>query len=114
MPKSAPKTKEPKKPVKIATTIHLQKLVHNTTRKNKAQRAIKEIVKAGQRIMSTPLVKIDQDLNSRVWQRSQAHPPVRVRVIFERKEDEDHNLYTVATLQQVNSFAGLQSEIVTD
>jgi large subunit ribosomal protein L31e len=114
MPKNPVKAKEPKKPVKIATTIHLQKLVHNTVRKNKAARAIKEIVKAGQTLMSTPLVKIDQELNSRIWQRSRASPPVRVRVLFERKADEKGVLYTVASVQPVASFDGLKTEIITD
>jgi ribosomal protein L31E len=117
MPKSLAtrkEPKEPKKPAKIATTIHLQKLVHNSVRKNKAQRAIKEIVKAGQTVMSTPLVKIDQELNTFVWQRSRANPPVRVRVQFERKADEKGTLFTVATLQSVPSFAGLKTEKVTD
>jgi ribosomal protein L31E len=103
---------------KIATTIHLQKLVHNTGRKGKAQRAIKEIVKVGQRIMGTSVVKIDQELNSRVWYRSQANPPVRVRVIFERKastaKDSDGELFTVAHYQEVKSFDGLITEKVVN
>jgi ribosomal protein L31E len=114
MPKGDPKLKEPKKPLKIATTIHLQKLVHNSTRKNKAQRAIKEIVKAGQAVMTTPRVKIDQELNTFVWQRSRANPPARVRVLFERLADEKGALFTVATFQSVASFAGLKTEKVGD
>jgi large subunit ribosomal protein L31e len=111
MPKFSTKQREP---AKIATTIHIQKLVHNSVRKRKAQRAIKEIVKAGQTIMGTQTVKIDQELNSRIWQRSQANPPVRVRVIFERKADDKGTLYTVASLQDVASFAGLKTEKVVE
>jgi large subunit ribosomal protein L31e len=114
MPKKPAQPKEPKKPAKIATTIHLQKLVHNSSRKSKAQRAVKEIVKAGQTVMSTPLVKIDQELNTFVWQRSRANPPVRVRVLFERKADEKGALFTLATLQPVASFAGLKTEKIAD
>jgi large subunit ribosomal protein L31e len=114
MPKKANEPKEPKKPAKIVTTIHLQKLVHNSVRKNKTQRAIKEIVKAGQTVMSTPVVKIDQELNTFVWQRSRANPPPRVRVLFERKADEKGTLFTVATLQPVASFAELKTERVAE
>jgi ribosomal protein L31E len=106
-------------PKKIATTIHLQKLVHNSVRKGKAERAIKEIVKAGQRIMGTPVVKIDQDLNSRIWYRSRANPPVRVRVVFERKaaptkkdQEGEGELFTVAHFEDVKSFDGLKTEKV--
>jgi ribosomal protein L31E len=64
--------------------------------------------------MATPTVKIDQKLNSWVWMRSQAHPPVRVRVIFERMADEHGKLYTMATLDPVPSFAGLKTETLTN
>jgi large subunit ribosomal protein L31e len=113
-------TKE-KGPAKIATTIHLQKLVHNVGHKYKAQRAIKEIIKAGQNLMGTEVVKIDQDLNSRIWYRSRTHPPGRVRVVFERKAedskkkgDEEKKLITVASYKDVPSFKGLQTEKVNE
>lgn len=98
-------------PAKIATTIHVQKLVHNSGRKFKAQRAIKEIVKAGQTMMGTEVVKIDQELNSKIWFRSRANPPARVRVVFERKADSENSekMITVATYEQVASFKGLQT-----
>jgi large subunit ribosomal protein L31e len=107
-----------KKPVKIATTIHLQKLVHNCGHKYKAERAIKEIVKAGQNIMGTEVVKIDQELNSRIWLRSKSHPPVRVRVVFERKADDakgsEGTMITVASYKDVASFNGLLTEKVNE
>jgi hypothetical protein len=37
-----------------------------------------------------------------------------VRVIFERKADDKGTLYTVATLQDVASFAGLKTEKVVE
>ncbi|OHT13060.1 ribosomal protein L31e [Tritrichomonas foetus] len=106
MPIFSTKTLEPKK---VETTIHLQKLVHNTRRKNKAQRAIKEIVRVGQTLMHTEEVKIDQELNSRIWFRSQANPPVRVRVVFERKANKDDKMITIATYKDVPSFDNLQT-----
>ena len=100
------------KPAKIETTIHIQKLVHNSGRKYKAERAIKEIVKAGQTLMGTEVVKIDQELNSKIWFRSRAHPPARVRVVFERKADAENSekMITVASYKAVATFKGLQTE----
>ena len=105
---------KPQKPAKIETTIHIQKLVHNSGRKYKAERAIKEIVKAGQSLMGTEVVKIDQELNSRIWFRSRANPPARVRVVFERKADSENSekMITVASYKPVSSFKGLQTEKV--
>ena len=97
-------------PKKIETTIHIQKLAFDSRRKLKAQRAIKEIVKVGQTLMGTKDVKIDQELNSRVWYRSRANPPARVRVLFERKVDDDGKMITTASYVDVPSFKGLQTE----
>ena len=97
---------KPQEPKKIETTVHLQKLVHNTRRDNKAQKAIKEIVRVGQSLMHTEEVKIDQELNNRIWYRSRAHPPVRVRVLFERKADKDDKMITVASLVNIPTFKG--------
>jgi large subunit ribosomal protein L31e len=71
-------------------------------------------VKSGPTIMGTQPVKIDHELNRCIWQRSQANPPVRVRVVFERKADDKGNSYTVAALQDVASFGGLKTEKVVE
>lgn len=107
MPLFSSKQQEPKK---IETTIHIKKLAFNARYKLKAERAIKEIVKAGQTIMGTKDVKIDQELNSRVWYRSRSNPPTRVRVLFERKADDSGNMVTTASLVDVPSFKGLNTE----
>ena len=106
MPIFSTKNHDPKK---IETTLHLQKLVHSSRRKYKAERAIKEIVRAGQSLMHTEKVVIDQELNSRIWYRSRANPPVRVRVVFERKADKNDNMITVASYKEVESFDGLKT-----
>ena len=109
-------SKKEQAPKKIETTVHIQKLVHNVTRKTHAQRAIKEIVKAGQRLMGTQTVKIDQELNSRIWNHGRANTPVRVRVIYERKADEkdSEKMITYASFKDVPSFKGLHTEKVVD
>ena len=107
MPLISTKQQEPKK---IETTIHIKKAAFNARYKLKAQRAIKEIVKAGQTIMGTKDVKIDQELNSRVWYRSRSNPPTRVRLLFERKADDEGKMITTASYVEVPSFKGLQTE----
>ena len=106
MPIFNTKNQEPKK---IETTLHLQKSVHNTGRKYKAERAIKEIVKAGQTLMHTQDVLIDQELNRRIWYRSRCNPPARVRVVFERKADKNDKMITVATYKEVPNFKDLKT-----
>ncbi|KAH0789573.1 ribosomal protein L31e [Histomonas meleagridis] len=101
---------QPQEPKKIETTIHIQKLVYNSRRKLKAQNAIKQIVKTGQTLMGTKDVKIDQELNSRIWYRSRANPPARVRVLFERKADDNGKMFTTASYVDVPTFKGLQTE----
>ena len=103
-------------PAKIATTIHLSKAVFDTRRKFRAQKAIKAIVAAGQKMMGTEVVKIDQELNTRVWVHGKNCPPTRVRVIFERKADgEDANkLITVASYVNVPTFKKLKTEKINE
>lgn len=102
------KTLDPKK---IAMTVHLGKEVHNTKRKFRAEKAVKVIVERGQRLMSTEIVKIDPELNSRIWYRGKNAPPNRVRVIFERTVDGDTPI-TIAHHEDVESFRGLKTEEV--
>ena len=59
--------------------------------------------------MHTESVVIDQELNSRIWYRSRANPPVRVRVVFERKADKNDKMITVASYKEVDSFNGLKT-----
>jgi ribosomal protein L31E len=54
--------------------------------------------------MSTLLVKIDEELHSRVWQRSWTSPHVRVRVLSERQADEKGDLDIVASSQNRDGY----------
>ena len=101
---------------KIATTIHLSKAVFNASRKYRAEKAIKAIVAAGQKMMKTETVKIDQELNTRIWMHGINCPPTRVRVVFERKADaeDSEKMITVASYQNVASFKGLKTEKVNE
>lgn len=97
-------------------TIHLSKLVHKTTFKKKAPRAIKEIKKFSSRAMGTKDVRIDTKLNKHIWATGVRNTPTRVRVRLSRKRNEDEEadekLYTLAQLVEVSSFKGLQTENV--
>ena len=108
-----PKTLEANK---NETTINLSKAVFNTTRKYRAEKAIKAIIAAGQKMMKTETVKIDQELNTRIWMHGINCPPTRVRVIFERKADSEgsEKMITVASYQNVASFKGLKTEKVNE
>ena len=103
-------------PVKIETTVNLSKAVFDTRRKFRAQKAIKAIVAAGQKMMGTEVVKVDQELNSRVWIHGKNCPPRRVRVVFERKADgeDSEKMITVASYKDVPSFKGLKTEKVNE
>lgn len=59
--------------------------------------------------MHTERVVIDQELNSRIWYRSRANPPTRVRVVFERKADKNDQMITVASYKEVENFDKLQT-----
>ena len=66
--------------------------------------------------MGTKTVKIDQELNTKIWAHGRASTPVRVRVVFERKaaDDKENEMITVASYQEVASFKGLKTEKVLD
>ena len=103
-------------PAKIETTIHLSKAVFDTRRKFRAQKAIKAIVAAGQKMMGTEVVKVDQELNSRIWIHGKNCPPTRVRVVFERKADgeDSSKMITVASYKDVPSFKNLKTEKINE
>ena len=97
-------------------TIHLSKMVHKTTFKKRAPRAIKAIKKFAQKAMGTKDVRIDSKLNQHVWSTGVRKTPTRVRVRLSRKRNEDEEadekLYTLAQLVEVSTFKGLQTENV--
>lgn len=100
------------------TTIHLHKYIHGQSFKKRAPRAIKTIKDFGQKMMKTRDVRLDPRLNKAVWKQGIRNVPRRVRVKFARKRTEDEEakekFYTLATLVDVPSFKGLQTETVED
>mmetsp|Transcript_18684 Transcript_18684/g.46242 ORF Transcript_18684/g.46242 Transcript_18684/m.46242 type:complete len:112 (+) Transcript_18684:305-640(+) len=99
-------------------TIQLSKATKGQQFKRRAPRAIKAIKKFAQKAMGTSDVRIDSNLNKKVWSTGMKNPPTRIRVRLSRKrnedEDADESLYTLAQLVEVSSFKGLQTENVLE
>jgi large subunit ribosomal protein L31e len=99
-------------------TIQLSKRIHKQQFKQRAPRAVKEIRKFANKAMGTADVRIDSNLNKKIWSTGIKNPPTRIRVRLSRKrnedEDADEKLYTLAQLVEVSSFKGLQTENVLE
>jgi len=102
-------------PVTRDYTIHIHKRIHGIGFKKRAPRAIREIKKYAQRVMTTEDVRIDSALNNYVWSQGIRNVPYRVRVRMQRKPKEDEKgegMYTLVRHVQVDSFKGLRPERV--
>ncbi|EFN58366.1 hypothetical protein CHLNCDRAFT_20549 [Chlorella variabilis] len=70
-------------------TINLGKRLHGITFKKKAPRAVKEIKKFAQKQMGTKEVRVDVKLNKAVWSQGIKNVPTRLRIVIQRKRNED-------------------------
>merc|ERR1719379_1986093 len=68
--------------------------------------------------MFTKDVRIDTKLNKAIWSQGVRNVPKRIRVRFSRKRNEDEDakekMFTLVQHVPVESFKGLQTEIVRD
>merc|ERR1719329_281378 len=68
--------------------------------------------------MLTKDVRIDTKLNKAIWSQGVRNVPKRIRVRFSRKRNEDEDakekMFTLVQHVPVESFKGLQTEIVRD
>ena len=100
------------------TTIHLHKHILNRAFKKRAPHAVKVIRAAALKMMGTEDVRVDPKLNKAIWAHGVHGVPVRIRVRFSRKRNDEesakHKLYTVATYVPVASFEGLLTEAIED
>jgi len=97
--------------------IHISfSVIHYSTFKKRAPRAIKEIKKFAKKVMGTDDVRIDVLLNQYIWSKGIRNVPTRVRVRLQRKrnedEESDQKLYTLVKHVNVNSFKKLQTKVV--
>merc|ERR1712230_179860 len=65
-------------------TIHLHKRLHGVTFKKRAPRAIKEIKAFATKSMGTTDVRLDPQLNKKVWEAGIKGVPYRLRVRISR------------------------------
>ncbi|EGS19288.1 60S ribosomal protein eL31 [Thermochaetoides thermophila DSM 1495] len=99
-------------------TIHLHKRLHGVTFKKRAPRAIKEIKKFAQKAMGTSDVRLDPQLNKKVWEQGIKGVPFRIRVrISRRRNDEEgakEKLYSYVQAVNVKNPKGLLTSVVEE
>lgn len=97
-------------------TIHLHKYIHGQSFKDRAPRAVKTIRAFATRMMKTKDVRLEPRLNKAVWAKGIRNVPHRIRVRFSRRRNEEdgakEKFYTYVTFVPVDTFKGLQTEIV--
>ncbi|KAI1331400.1 ribosomal protein L31e-domain-containing protein [Xylariaceae sp. FL0255] len=113
-----------KKPAKSAIdqvvareyTIHLHKRLHGVTFKKRAPRAIKEIKAFAEKAMGTSDVRLDPQLNKKVWEQGIKGVPYRLRIRISRKrndeEDAKEKLYSFVQAVNVKNPKGLVTVVV--
>ncbi|KLU87996.1 50S ribosomal protein L31e [Magnaporthiopsis poae ATCC 64411] len=99
-------------------TIHLHKRLHGATFKDRAPKAIKEIKKFATLAMGTTDVRVDPQLNKKVWEGGVKGVPYRIRVrISRRRNDEEgakEKLYSYVQAVNVKDPKGLHTVVVEE
>ncbi|WPH01079.1 60s ribosomal protein l31 [Acrodontium crateriforme] len=99
-------------------TIHLHKRVHGVSFKKRAPRAIKEIKAFATKAMGTVDVRLDPQLNKKVWEAGIKGVPFRLRVRISRKRNDEEGaqekLYSYVQAVNVKNPKGLQTQVVED
>ncbi|CAK7201334.1 60S ribosomal protein L31B [Sporothrix eucalyptigena] len=99
-------------------TIHLHKRLHGVTFKKRAPRAVKEIKKFAQQAMGTTDVRLDPQLNKKVWESGVKGVPYRLRIRISRRrndeEDAKEKLYSFVQAVNVKNPKGLHTVVVEE
>ncbi|KJK79504.1 hypothetical protein H634G_05096 [Metarhizium anisopliae BRIP 53293] len=99
-------------------TIHLHKRLHGVTFKKRAPRAIKEIKAFATQAMGTNDVRLDPQLNKKVWECGIKGVPFRLRVRISRRrndeEDAKEKLYSYVQAVNVKNPKGLPTVVVEE
>ncbi|KAI0015544.1 ribosomal protein L31e-domain-containing protein [Xylariomycetidae sp. FL0641] len=99
-------------------TIHMHKRMHGVTFKKRAPRAVKEIKAFAQKAMGTSDVRIDPQLNKKVWECGIKGVPYRLRVRISRRrndeEDAKEKLYSYVQAVNVKNPKGLVTVVVDE
>ncbi|KAK1908498.1 60S ribosomal protein L31 [Pyrenophora teres f. teres] len=99
-------------------TIHLHKRVHGVSFKKRAPKAVKEIRAFAKQAMGTNDVRLDPQLNKKVWESGIKGVPFRLRVRISRKRNDEEGakekLYSYVQAVNVKDPKGLHTQIVED
>ncbi|KUL85874.1 hypothetical protein ZTR_06356 [Talaromyces verruculosus] len=99
-------------------TIHLHKRVHGVSFKKRAPRAVKEIRAFATQAMGTKDVRLDPQLNKKVWEAGIKGVPFRLRVRISRKRNDEEGakekLYSYVQAVNVKDAKGLNTTVVED
>ncbi|KAH6687918.1 ribosomal protein L31e-domain-containing protein [Plectosphaerella plurivora] len=99
-------------------TIHMHKRLHGESFKKRAPQAIKEIKKFAHQAMGTTDVRLDPQLNKKVWEQGIKGVPYRLRVrISRRRNDEEgakEKLYSYVQAVNVKNPKGLPTVVVEE
>jgi len=94
-------------------TIHMHKRLHGVTFKKRAPKAIKEIKAFAFQAMGTTDVRVDPQLNKKVWEQGVKGVPYRLRVRISRKRNDEEGakekLYSYVQAVNVQNPKGLQT-----
>ncbi|KAL0768237.1 hypothetical protein CaCOL14_009212 [Colletotrichum acutatum] len=99
-------------------TVHMHKRLHGVSFKKRAPRAIKEIKAFALQAMGTSDVRVDPQLNKKVWEQGIKGVPYRLRIrISRRRNDEEgakEKLYSYVQAVNVKNPKGLQTVVVEE
>ena len=90
-------------PVTRTIGVNLHKQLHGENFKKKAPKAIKVIKALAEKTMFTKDVRIDPELNKELWKNGVRNVMKRVKVVMERKKNEEDDegeekMYTLVKL----------------
>ncbi|PWY64866.1 carbon-nitrogen hydrolase [Aspergillus piperis CBS 112811] len=99
-------------------TINMHKRMHGVSFKKRAPRAIKEIRAFATRAMGTTDVRVDPQLNKKVWEAGVKGVPYRLRVRISRKRNDEEGakekLYSYVQAVNVKDVKGLHTAVVDE
>ncbi|KAB8260499.1 carbon-nitrogen hydrolase [Aspergillus pseudonomiae] len=99
-------------------TINMHKRLHGVSFKKRAPRAIKEIKAFTERAMGTKDVRVDPQLNKKVWEAGVKGVPYRLRVRISRKRNDEEGakekLYSMVYAVNVKETKGLHTAVVDE
>ncbi|KAG0033184.1 60S ribosomal protein L31 [Podila clonocystis] len=103
----------------IECTYHIHKFIHGKTKKNRAPHAIRAIKMFTFFKMGTRIVKLDPEVNKRVWKKGRKSIQERIHLRFSRRVEtregpNNGKKYTYVSHVPVDSFSGLQDVVIED